>query len=48
MERIKIFQKMYHLDIIGILEPVADSSSVMIFKNQLAMDNAIANCNGEI
>ena len=48
MERIKIFKKMYHLAIIAILEPFADSNNVINFKNQLAMDNAIANCNGKI
>ena len=34
---------MHQLAIIAILEPFADSGNVMNFKNQLAMDNAIAN-----
>lgn len=30
------------------MEPFVDSSNVMNFKNQLSMDNAIANSNGKI
>ena len=48
MERIRIFKRIYHLAIISIPEPFADSSIVMIFKKQLGMDNVIANCNGKI
>ena len=39
---------MHPSDIIAILETFAYSCNVMNFKNQLAMDNAITNCNGKI
>lgn len=39
---------MHNLAIIAILEPFEDSGSVMIFQNQLAMDNGITKCNGKI
>lgn len=48
MERNKILMKMYHLEIIAILEPFVDSIIVMSFNNQLATDNEIANNNGKI
>lgn len=48
MERIKMFMKMYHLANFPIMEPFADSSNIRNFKNPLAMDNAIANCNCKI
>lgn len=48
MERIIIFWKMYHLAIIAFLDFFANSSNVMNFKNNLARDNAIDNCNGKI
>lgn len=48
MKRIEISKKMYHLSIIAILKPFADSSNVISFKNKLDMDNAIGKFNGKI
>lgn len=48
MERIKRLKKMHQLAIITIQDPFAYSGTVMNFKNQLDMDNAVPNCNGKI
>jgi len=48
LERLKMLKKMHQLSIIAILEPFLDKTHVQSFKNQLAMDQAVSNCNGKI
>ncbi|KAK6773761.1 hypothetical protein RDI58_028999 [Solanum bulbocastanum] len=48
LERIKMFRKLHQPSIIAILEPFADKNHVQNFKVQLAMEQAVSNCNGKI
>jgi len=48
LERLKMLKKMYQLSIIAILEPFSDITHVHNFKNHLATDHPVSNCNGKI
>lgn len=48
LERLQTLRKMYHLDLIIIIEPFSNNNQINIVRMQLQMDYAIGNLNGKI